>query len=173
VHREDVTKVFALLETRPPSWYDYVLEHIKSVECKSGEPLSFTQTENVISNLMLGATVYPEVMISSDIYSDGHDEINIYFMAGALVHKSCHIRQMHEGWRWFTMTAYDSEKECMMADGGNLYKDIGAPRWIIIIWNQGIIDKRTTTSDDDDGFFCVGMVLAVPEGSGVFSLKPS
>jgi hypothetical protein len=121
VHREDVTKVFALLETSPPSWYDYVLEHIKSVECKSGEPLSFTQTENVISNLMLGATVYPEVMISSDIYSDGHDEINIFFMAGALVHESCHIRHMHEG-RWFTMTAYDSEKECMMTDGGNLYK---------------------------------------------------
>jgi hypothetical protein len=46
---------------------------------------------------------------------------------------------MHEG-RWFTMTAYDSEKECMMADGGNLYKDIGTPQWIIIDWNQGIID---------------------------------
>jgi hypothetical protein len=45
---------------------------------------------------------------------------------------------MHEG-RWFTMAAYDSEKECMMADGGNLYKDIGAPQWIID-WNQGIID---------------------------------
>jgi hypothetical protein len=81
VHREDVTRVFALLKTRPPSWYDYVLEHTKSVERKSGEPLTFTQTENVMSNLMLGATVYPEVMISSDIYSDGHDEIDIYFMA--------------------------------------------------------------------------------------------
>jgi hypothetical protein len=56
----------------------------------------------------------------------------------------------------------------MMADGGNLYKDIGAPQWIITDWNQGIIDKRTTTSDDDDFFVCVGMVLAVPEGSGVF-----
>jgi hypothetical protein len=78
----------------------------------------------------------------------------------------CHIRHMHKG-RWFTMTAYDSEKECMMADGGNLYKDIGAPQWIIIDWNQGIIDIRTTTSDDDD-FFCVGIVLALPEGSGVF-----
>jgi hypothetical protein len=60
-------------------------------------------------------------------------------MAGALVHESCHIRHMHEG-RWFTMTAYDSEKESMMGDGGNLYKDIGAPQWIIIDWNQGIID---------------------------------
>ena len=32
---------------------------------------------------------------------------------------------MHEG-RWLTMTAYDSEKECMMADGGNLddYEDL-------------------------------------------------
>jgi hypothetical protein len=28
----------------------------------------------------------------------------------------------------------------MMADGGNLYKDIGAPQWIID-WNQGIIDR--------------------------------
>jgi hypothetical protein len=37
------------------------------------------------------------------------------------------------------MTAYDSEKECMMAHGGNLYKHIGAPQWIID-WNQGIID---------------------------------
>jgi hypothetical protein len=46
-----------LLKDKAPTWYDFVLEHTKSVECKSGEPLSFTQTENVMSNLMLGATV--------------------------------------------------------------------------------------------------------------------
>jgi hypothetical protein len=45
---------------------------------------------------------------------------------------------MHEG-RWSTMTAYDSEKECMMAGGDDFYEKLGAPQWLID-WNQGIID---------------------------------
>jgi hypothetical protein len=126
---DEVMFALVLLKDKASTWFEYVLNQTKSIECKTGEAISFTQTENVFYNMDLRKTVRPEVMIGSDIYTDGNLERNNYHMVAALVHETCHIDQMHDS-RWLDMSRNASEKECHIAALDAL-KKIGAPQYMI------------------------------------------
>jgi hypothetical protein len=79
-----------LLKDNTPTWYEFVTKHTKSLECKSGQPNTFTRTKNVYFNMILRKTVYPEVVIGTYQYNDGSsssNEYNHYGMAMTLVHE--------------------------------------------------------------------------------------
>jgi hypothetical protein len=96
---DEIMNALALLKEKLPTWYEFTLKYTKGVECTAGQMGSFAMPDNVRLNMIYGQTIFPEAMLGSSIYTDGDvvDEINIFYMAAALVHESCHIRQTREG----------------------------------------------------------------------------
>jgi hypothetical protein len=68
---DEVSFGLVLLKDKAPTWFDFVLEHTKSIECKSGQGYRFTHDTNVFYNMIFRKTARPEVFISTDAYNDG------------------------------------------------------------------------------------------------------
>jgi hypothetical protein len=61
---DEVMFALTMLREKTPTWYEYVLKHTKSIECKTGEPISYAQPLNVLYNMIFThKPVRPEAMI--------------------------------------------------------------------------------------------------------------
>jgi hypothetical protein len=129
--REDVTKAFALLKTKAPSWYVYVMRFTESVSCNSSDTQSFT---NLIT-AWYTVPVLPYGQFLKD-YSD----IFPYAIAGIAVHESCHINQFYDRLRLYWWSRWDVEIECSLMEI-EAWKQIGAPQWMVDA-KQDAIDRR-------------------------------
>jgi hypothetical protein len=116
---EDVTKAFALLKTRAPFWYDYVMKSSEAVSCNSrdtgGHADPITAWWRVI-------------VLGKNDYSNNNPD-DPYWIAGVAVHETCHNNQF---WslRILSMSDWASEVECALYHIA-MWKEIGAPQWII------------------------------------------